>query len=568
MAQSDPQLIPVKRALLSVSDKTGLVDFARVLSDEFGVELLSTGGTAKALREAGLPVTDVSDVTGFPEIMAGRVKTLHPTIHGGLLGRLPEDRPVMAEHGIEPIDLVCINLYPFEETVAKPDVTYAQAIENIDIGGPAMIRAAAKNHERVLVVTDHDRYPMIIAELREQGGATTFAFRRQAACSAFAETTEYDAAIFNYLGSQVHPGLYDPARREPKAVDLRYGENPHQKAQLQPGDLRNNAPREASVAFAEQLHGKQLGYINLLDADAALNGVREWQEPACCIVKHATPCGVGLATSRDREGAGGQGGSANAVSVPDDAPAAEAFGPLPDGRGSWRASLAFENAYAGDPLAAFGGVLAMNVPVDCETAEAMVDGQKFLEVVVAPSFEDDALKLLRDRWKNVRLLAVGPMTKPGRWSDDRMVHHLVGGIVEQDRDLVGVVEAEWKVVSERQPSDNELEAMKFNWLCCKHVKSNAVVIGGTHGTFGIGGGQVDRVAAAEQAVKKAGDRGKDAVAASDAFFPFPDGPEALLDAGVTAIVQPGGSRNDQLTIDLVNERGATMIFTGRRHFRH
>ncbi|MEM1012981.1 MAG: bifunctional phosphoribosylaminoimidazolecarboxamide formyltransferase/IMP cyclohydrolase [Planctomycetota bacterium] len=533
MAQSDPQLIPVKRALLSVSDKTGLVDFARVLSDEFGVELLSTGGTAKTLREAGLPVTDVSDVTGFREIMAGRVKTLHPKIHGGLLGRLPEDQPVMAEHGIEPIDLVCINLYPFEETVAKPDVTYAEAIENIDIGGPAMIRAAAKNHERVAIVVDPQQYEDVLDELRK-GGATTSATRRSLARDAFERTTRYDANIYDYLYRQIDEEFTEqsPVERFSRQMDrnprkLRYGENPHQKAYFMPSH-----PYEASVLCAEQLGGKELGYINLLDADAALDTVKEWsakERAACCIVKHASPCGVGLGDEADQ---------------------------------------AFSAAYSSDPLAAFGGVLAFNRTVDEAAAKVMCDGQKFLEVVVAEAFDAKAVELLQARWKNARLLAVGPMLRDHGDRSPSTVHHLVGGRIAQERDLVGVVESEWKVVSERQPSDNELAAMKFNWLCCKHVKSNAVVIGGTHGTFGIGGGQVDRVAAAEQAVKKAGDRAKDAVAASDAFFPFPDGPKALLDAGVTAIVQPGGSRNDQLTIDLVNERGATMIFTGRRHFRH
>ncbi|MEM8874420.1 MAG: hypothetical protein AAGD32_09185 [Planctomycetota bacterium] len=311
-------------------------------------------------------------------------------------------------------------------------------------------------------------------------------------------------------------------------TELRYGENPHQSARLiaESCDV-------ASVAHATQHHGKQLGYINLLDADAALNVVREWDVPACCIVKHATPCGVGIAPlSGDQR---------------------ELF-------------AAFLNAHASDPLAAFGGVVALNKPIDIATAEAMAEGQKFLEVIVAPSFDDDALKVLTERWKNVRLLSVGGNV---HWPEGgTMSHDIVGGKLVQERDTAGVVESEWKVVSERQPTDDELAALKFNWLAVKHVKSNAVVIGGPHGTFGIGGGQVDRVAASKQAVDKAGERAKGAVAASDAFFPFPDGPQILLDAGVTAIVQPGGSVRDQATIDLCNERGAALVFTGRRHFRH
>ncbi len=523
MKHSDAEgLVPVRRALVSVSDKTILVPFATRLV-EHGIELISTGGTAKELRDAGLDVLDVSDVTGFPEMMAGRVKTLHPSIHGGLLGRLPEDQAVMAEHNIGPIDLVCVNLYPFEKAVAKPDATLAEAIENIDIGGPSMIRAAAKNHQRVAVVTRPDQYDTILAELAANGGATLSSTRARLAWQAFRQTSDYDNAISTFLQGKDEGS---EEQRHPGRKKLRYGENPHQEAAVLPDQLR---PEEASVAFATQHHGKELGYINMLDADAALNQVKEFDGPACCIVKHASPCGVGRGAS---------------------------------------AAEAFDRAYAGDPLAAFGGVLAMNQPVTLEAATSMVTGQKFLEVIVAPAFDRDALALLQERWKNVRLLEVGQVVQEGTNRERQWTHHIVGGQLQQDRDLIGVVEDEWKVVTDRQPTDQELEALRFNWLACKHVKSNAIVIGGEQGTYGIGGGQVDRVAAAEQAVKKAGDRAKGAVAASDAFFPFPDGPAALLDAGVTAIVQPGGSRNDQLTIDLCNEREATMIFTGRRHFRH
>ena len=539
-------LIPVKRALLSVSDKTGLVDFARALSDEFGVALLSTGGTAKTLRDAGLPVTDVSDLTGFPEMMAGRVKTLHPKVHGAILGRLPEDAAVMAEHGIEPVDLVCVNLYPFEQTVAKPGIADDEAVENIDIGGPSMVRSAAKNHERVAVVVEAEEYDLVLNEMRANGGATTRKTRRRLAGNAFGLCSTYDTHIAHYLLTQppvpTHSfDLLSAGTLGEKRLDgishlwyhrnaLRYGENPHQRAVLYTNRLvpPDEIGRGGLVASAAQLHGKALGYINLLDADAAVAVVREYPQTACCIVKHATPCGVGTG----------------------------------DG-----AADAFHAAYACDSLAAFGGIVAFNRKLDLTAAHALVAGQKFLEVIVAPFFGPDALELLKLRWKNVRLLAIGDLTGLSG-VDETSFHPISGGLLVQERDLLEVTDAEWKVASTRTPTDTELAAMKFNWLACKHVKSNAVVVGGEHGTYGIGGGQVDRVAAAEQAVKKAGERAVGAVAASDAFFPFPDGPRALLDAGVTAIVQPGGSVKDQLTIDLVNERGAAMIFTGRRHFRH
>ncbi len=398
-----------------------------------------------------------------------------------------------------------------------------------------MIRSAAKNHRRVIVVVEPKQYDEVLDQLRDQMGSSSFDLRRKLASKAFWHTSSYDSIINDYLRDQLEPEPnLSPAERlittlEGSVHPLRYGENPHQRAAM----FQRSREGEASVAHASQHHGKDLGYINLLDADAALSVVKEWaghgSRSACCIVKHASPCGVGIGMSTQE---------------------------------------AFNSAYASDPLAAFGGVLAVNHPVDAPAAESMADGQKFLEVVVAPRFDEAALAILKERWKNVRLLEVGPMLAHGGHRVSRSEHHVVGGSLVQERDLVGVVEDEWKVVSDRQPTDAEREAMKFNWLACKHVKSNAVVIGGSRGTYGIGGGQVDRVAAAEQAVKKASERAKGAVAASDAFFPFPDGPEALLDAGVTAIVQPGGSRNDQLTIDLVNQRGAAMIFTGRRHFRH
>jgi phosphoribosylaminoimidazolecarboxamide formyltransferase/IMP cyclohydrolase len=530
--------IPVKRALISVFDKTGLANFARALHDEFGIELISTGGTARFLRDLGLPVTDVAQVTGFPEMMDGRVKTLHPKIHGGLLALRdnPEHAAAMKQHGIAPIDLVCINLYPFQQTISKPGVTFEEAIENIDIGGPSMIRSAAKNHRFVLVVTSPERYDKVLGDLREHNGSSCGKHRLKQAQRAFAHTAEYDGAIAAYLSSHCGAG-FQPASsmadqglppnldlRLRKKQELRYGENPHQKAALYVGDK----PAEASVAFATQLHGKELSYINLLDADAALSAVKELGDPAACIVKHATPCGYATA---------------------------------PD------IATAFRLAFDGDPLASFGGIVALNKPVDLSCAQAITSIDKLLEVIVAPSYTPDALQLLKDRWKNVRLLEVGPVNTldhadPGVL----MLHRVVGGYLVQDRDAAAMPEL--KIVSKRPPTDQEMSDLKLAWVACKHVKSNAIVIAKAGAAVGIGGGQVDRVNAARTAIQKAGDRARGAVAASDAFFPFPDGPELLLNAGVTAIIHPGGSVNDKFTLDLVDQRGGALVLTGQRHFRH
>jgi phosphoribosylaminoimidazolecarboxamide formyltransferase/IMP cyclohydrolase len=524
MVQSD--LVPVRRALLSVSDKTGLLEFARSLHDEFGIELISTGGTARYLREHGLPVTDVADITGFPEMMDGRVKTLHPMIHGGLLSLRdnPDHVASMQTHGIKPIDLVCINLYPFEQTIRKPDVTFEEAIENIDIGGPSMIRSAAKNHRWVLVVTSPQRYEKVLGDLREHKGSTCGKHRLKQAQRAYAHTAEYDSLIANYLASATGLDSAGLVLNLHKALDLRYGENPHQKATL----LVDKRPSEASVAFAKQLHGKELSYINLLDADAALSCVKEFTGvSAACIVKHASPCGVATADT-----------------------VGEAFG----------------RAYACDPLAAFGGIVALNKLVDLAAAEQIASIDKLLEVIVAPKFDDEGLKLLRSRWKNVRLLEVGELGTPD--PHELMMHKIVGGFLVQQRDLLGIDSDTWKVVSNREPTDQERRALQLAWIACKHVKSNSIVIAKDQMTVGIGGGQVDRVGAARQAVEKAGPRASGAASASDAFFPFPDGPKVLLEAGVSAIIQPGGSVRDAETIELVNARGAAMVFTGQRHFRH
>src|SRR5687768_6846432 len=541
-ARNVSDLVPVKRALISVFDKTGLADFAKALHHEFDVELISTGGTAKFLREQGLPVTDVAEVTGFPEMMDGRVKTLHPMIHGGLLAQRdnPEHAAAMKAHGIKPIDLVCINLYPFEQTITKSGVTFDEAIENIDIGGPSMIRSAAKNHRWVLVVTSPERYEKVLGDLREHGGSCCGKHRLKQAQRAFAHTAEYDSLIANYLASAGGIDSGGMVLNLHKALDLRYGENPHQRATL----LVGKKPDEASVAFALQLHGKALSYINLLDADAALGCVKEFDPPAACIVKHATPCGAAVA--RDT-------------------------------------ATAFLRAYEADALAAFGGIVALNRDVDLATAQAVVSIDKLLEVIVAPRYDDDALKLLRDRWKNVRLLEVGPLhggtgSQPasGRGSQagatfdpsELSMHKIVGGYLVQQRDTLGVDGANWKTVTTREPTAAELNDLRFAWLVCKHVKSNAIVLARDGVTVGIGGGQVDRVGAARQAVEKAGPKSKGSVAASDAFFPFPDAPRLLLDAGVTAIIQPGGSVRDQESVAGANERGAAMVLTGQRHFRH
>ncbi len=518
-------LVPVKRALLSVYDKTGLLDFARALHHEFHIELISTGGTARFLRDAGLPVTDVAQITGFPEMMDGRVKTLHPKIHGALLALRdnPEHQAAMREHSISPIDLLCINLYPFEQTVKKPGVTFEEAIENIDIGGPSMIRSAAKNHKFVLVVTSPDRYEKVLGDLEEHNGATCGKHRLKQAQRAFAHTAEYDSLIANYLASAAGIDSAGMVLDLHKALDLRYGENPHQKATL----LVGKKPDEASVAFARQLHGKALSYINLLDADGALAAVKEFNRPAACIVKHTTPCGCAVA---------------------DDLP------------------TAFTRAFEGDPLAAFGGIVALNRPIDARTAAAITSIDKLLEVIVAPSFELDALKMLRDRWKNVRLLEVGPVARFD--ANELHMHKIVGGLLVQQRDLLGLDEAGWKAVTERKPTEKEMNDLRFAWLVCKHVKSNAIVVAKDEMLMGAGAGQMDRPSAARLAIAKAADRVRGCVAASDAFFPFPDAPQLLLDAGVTAIIQPGGSLKDQDSIEVANRAGAAMVLTGQRHFKH
>jgi phosphoribosylaminoimidazolecarboxamide formyltransferase / IMP cyclohydrolase len=536
-------LVPVRRALISVYDKTDLLPFARALQGEFGIELISTGGTARFLRDASLPVTDVAQLTGLPEMMGGRVKTLHPSVHGGLLARRddPEDLAAMQRLGIAPIDLVCINLYPFEETIARSSVTLSEAIEQIDIGGPAMIRLAAKNYRWVLVITSPQRYEKVLGDLRQHGGASCGKHRLKQARAAFDCTAHYDRAIADYLGRQTGPAAgvgaaapaWDGDRLEmslTRSATLRYGENPHQRAALFVG----RAVHEASVAFSRQLHGKELSYVNLLDADAALACVKEFAGPAACIVKHATPCGCAEA---------------------DDLVAA------------------FARAYAGDPLAAFGGIVALNRPIDATAADAIAAVDRLIEVIVAPSFDERALALLASRWKNVRLLATGetPIGPGNRDAGEPMAHKIVGGWLIQQRDLLGADPSGWRFVTRRAPSEAEKRDLAFAMLVCKHVKSNAITIAHERMLLGTGAGQMDRPSAARLALEKAGERcraDRGVVAASDAFFPFPDALELLLDGGVSAVVQPGGSVRDAECIAAADRFGAAMLMSGQRHFRH
>ncbi|HJK98846.1 MAG TPA: bifunctional phosphoribosylaminoimidazolecarboxamide formyltransferase/IMP cyclohydrolase [Polyangiaceae bacterium LLY-WYZ-14_1] len=515
----------LSRALLSVSDKRGLVDLAKALADA-GVALLSTGGTARALREAGLDVTDVSEFTGSPEIMDGRVKTLHPRVHGGILMRDTEDdRAALDGIGGAPIDLVVVNLYPFEATVAR-GAPRPEVIENIDIGGPSMLRSAAKNHARVTVLVDPDDYPELVDSL--PAGGPDEAARARLAGKAFAHTAAYDAAICGYLTGLGEPDAPQAFPRSlqlafDKAYDCRYGENPHQAGAFY---IERNAP-EGSLARAKSLGagGKELSFNNLVDLDAALEAVREHAAPAAVVVKHANPAGV--ATADDLE-------------------------------------TAFRVAREADALSAFGGIVALNRPCDEATARAMTES--FIECVVAPAYDDAALEVLRGK-KNLRVLATGGVLP----ADHRAVtwKRVDGGLVVQDRDATAGGEAlDARVATRRAPSDDERAALDFAWRVCKHVKSNAIVLAKPGRTVGVGAGQMSRVVSVELAVRKAGDDAQGAVMASDAFFPFPDGVEAAARAGVTAVVQPGGSKKDDEVIAAADAAGMAMVLTGVRHFRH
>jgi phosphoribosylaminoimidazolecarboxamide formyltransferase / IMP cyclohydrolase len=533
-----PQLVPIRRALLSVSDKSGLIELARRLSAA-GVELLSTGGSAKALRDAGIAVTDVSDVTGFPEIMDGRVKTLHPKVHGGLLGRRGTDDAVMGELGIAPIDLLVLNLYPFEATVADPDCTLEQAIENIDIGGPAMLRSAAKNWNDVGVLTSPDQYDAALGEIEQHGGLSR-STRFKLSVAAFNNVANYDAAISDYLSSLQlndsgdaiagHAAFGGQANgRFVKLMDLRYGENPHQQAAF----YRDLYPSPGTLATFKQLQGKELSFNNIADADAAWECVRSFSKPACVIVKHANPCGV-------------------AVSL--------------DGIGR-----AYDLAYQTDPTSAFGGIIAFNRAVDAATAKAIVDRQ-FVEVVLAPAYDDEALKAFAKKG-NVRVLEIpapadGDLSKPHPGNDCRRVG---SGLLIQTADRGMVTAQDLKIVTRRAPTPTEIDDLIFAWKVAKYVKSNAIVYARNRQTIGVGAGQMSRVYSAKIAGIKAADEKlevRGSVMASDAFFPFRDGIDAAAEAGISAVIQPGGSMRDSEVIAAADEHGMAMVFTGMRHFRH
>ena len=521
------QPVTIARALLSVSDKTGIVELAGALT-ELGVELLSTGGTHRMLAEQGIPVTEVSDYTGFPEMMDGRVKTLHPRIHGGILGRRGRDDAVMAEHGIGTIDLVVVNLYPFEARVAAPDCDLATAIENIDIGGPTLLRAAAKNHSDVAVVVDSADYQPLLDELRNRSGALSQATRFSLAVKAFEHTAAYDGAIADYLGArldatpQAFPRTWN--RQFHKVQELRYGENPHQSAAF----YRDSRPAPGSIAAAAQLQGRELSYNNIADSDAALECVRQFEAPACVIVKHANPCGVAMAVSLRQ---------------------------------------AYELAFATDPESAFGGIIAFNRELDETTLGAILDRQ-FVEVILAPSFSDEAVAAAAAK-QNVRLLACGIWQGPhtAGWDCKRVN----GGLLIQDRDCGWISAADLKVVSRRQPDPSQLADLLFAWRVAKFVKSNAIVYARDGRTIGVGAGQMSRVNSARIAVIKAEQAGlavAGAVMASDAFFPFRDGIDNAAAAGIAAVIQPGGSIRDDEVIAAADEHDIAMVFTGMRHFRH
>ncbi len=532
-------LVPVRRALLSVSDKTDLVALARGLH-ELGVELLSTGGSAAALAEASLPVRTVESATGSPEMLGGRVKTLHPKIHGGILARRDIDGPTLCEHGIEPIDLVCVNLYPFEETVRKPGVTLEQAIEQIDIGGPSMIRSAAKNAAWVVCLTEPAQYERLLAELKSHGGATTLSHRRELARAAFQRTNQYDAAIARYLtnaqGAAPETDAGFPDELElglVKQADLRYGENPHQQAAV----YRSRAHSSGSVIGGQQLHGKALSYNNVLDASAALRLVRDLHtlspsSASAAVVKHTNPCGAAIGAT---------------------------------------SAAALHGALEGDPLAAFGGIVALSRRVDLASAQRLAAPGAFFEVVVAPGYDDEALELLRTRFANVRLIATGELDTSA--ASDFEVRTVPGGALVQRVDAHVSDPSRWTHSAGPKPSEDSLRAAAFLDTASRSLTSNAVAIGGllndgTVALAGAGAGQMDRVASCRIAIEKAGERCRGGVAASDAFFPFADGPTLLADAGIAMIVHPGGSKRDSETFELCESRGICCMTTGVRRFRH
>jgi phosphoribosylaminoimidazolecarboxamide formyltransferase / IMP cyclohydrolase len=566
-------LRPIKRALISVSDKTGVVEFCEKLST-FGVEIISTGGTAKLLRESGLDVKEVSDVTNFPEMLDGRVKTLHPKIHGGILGIRDNESHLsqMKTHEIEPIDLVVIDLYPFEKTISNPDVAFAEAIENIDIGGPAMIRSSAKNWEFVTVIVNHFQYDALLKQLAENKGATTAELRQTFSVVAFMRTSSYDGVIAHYLQQQVdlttvstdivnavmkttlnfmpqdefdeyvedvldsddndligfEPNLFDEEVEIPifKRNDLRYGENPHQKAAVYELD-----EEFGGVAQGELLHGKEMSYNNYVDADAAWNLVNEFEQPACAIIKHTNPCGVGV---------------------------------------SLKLEEAYQRALATDRVSAFGGIVAFNRKVNEKAAREVVE--VFTEVVVAPDFSDEALEIFKTK-KNLRVLQVAELEAEYEGEEVSEIEYrmISGGYLAQTKDNYAVSESDLKIVTKRQPTEDEVRAMLFAWKVCKHTKSNAIVLTNDVQTIGVGAGQMNRVDSVRIAGLRAERSGLDLsniVLASDAFFPFRDGVDECAKLGITAIIQPGGSVRDDEVIQATDEHNLAMVFTGFRHFRH
>ncbi len=517
----------VRRALISVSNKLGLVGFARGLAAA-GVEIFSTGGTRKHLESEGLPVRDVSEYTGFPEMMDGRLKTLHPKVHGGILCRHdnPEDMKSLAEHGILTFELVVVNLYPFESTAARKDVAREEAIEQIDIGGPTLVRAAAKNHAFTAIATRAEDYSEILEQI-SANGCTTPELRRSLAAEAFAHTARYDRAIADFFAGMETEGPFPDALTLglTRKMMLRYGENPHQQAALY---ARPDCPG-ASVVAGRQLHGKELSYNNLMDLDGALAIVRRFSDPAAVVIKHNNPCGAAAA----------------------DSPA-----------------TALRRALDGDPQSAFGSVLGLNRAVDAATAEVLAAPGLFIEAIVAPRFNEDALEILttKPKWKNnVRLVEVGELDQTqSQWA----YRCLEGGMLMQQADVESDPEELWRVVTDAKPTEKQMLDLRFGWEMVRHVKSNAIVICGGRTLFGAGAGQMSRVDSVEIAVKKAGDRAKGAVLASDAFFPFPDSIDAAAAAGISAVIQPGGSKNDESVVAACNRHGIQMIFTGRRHFKH
>jgi len=516
----------IERAILSVTDKTGLVEFARRLA-AMRVELVSTGGTAKLLRDSGITVQDISDLTGFPEMLDGRVKTLHPKVHGGILhmrGK-PEHREAVAEHGIQPIDMVVVNLYAFEKTAAKPGVHFEDIIENIDIGGPSMVRSAAKNFQDVAIVTSPADYEAIAQEMESSGGSLSLATKWRLAQKAFATTAAYDSAIASTLeriaaqdsdrfamGTEGFPETLRLSFH--KAFDLRYGENPHQKAALY------SDGSGAGVANGKQLQGKELSYNNIVDLQAAWDLAQEFEEPVCAIIKHTNPCGTAVATSLTE---------------------------------------AYKRALECDPVSAFGGVIGVNRTIDRDTATEMA--KLFVEAIAAPGFDNDARQIFATK-KNLRLVEVMPMEQ--KW----VLKNVSGGVLLQDNDMRPLTEADLKVASDRKPTEQEMRDLLFAWKVCKHVKSNAILYARNGQTTGVGAGQMSRVDSAKIGAMKSVLGIKGSVAASDAFFPFPDGVEEIAKAGATAIIQPGGSVRDQEVVDAANKLGLAMVMTGVRHFRH